>query len=99
MKTTSNTFLITALIVVAGLFLLFGVGAMTETMMNSGWMGTGGTGGEGMLGRGWTYGLSWMWFPTLLTFVLGMLFSWILFNKRAVVLAPAKLAPRDGLGR
>jgi hypothetical protein len=80
MKTTTNTSLVIALVVVAGLFLLFGIGAMTGTMMNGGWMGTGWTGG--MMGNNWMGGISWMWIPTVLTLGLGVLLGWILFGKR-----------------
>ncbi len=56
MKTTTNTPLVIALVVVALLFVLFGLGAMTGTMMNTGWMGTGWAGWNGMMGNGWMGG-------------------------------------------
>ena len=47
MNATNRTPLLIAFAVVAVLFLLFGLGAMTGTMMNGGWMGTGWMGGNG----------------------------------------------------
>jgi hypothetical protein len=63
---SKNTPLVIAFIVVVALFLLFGGGAMMNSMMGSGSMG----------------GITWMWFPTLLTFFLGVLLGWILFRKK-----------------
>ncbi len=88
MKTATNTPFVIAFVVVAGLFLLSGVGAMTGTMMNGGFMGTGWAGG--MMGSGWMGGISWMWIPTLLTLGLGVLLGWVLFGKRGV---PVKAEP------
>ena len=82
MNETNKTSLGIAFIVVVVLFLLFGVGAMT----NSGFMGTGW--GGGMMGSGWmggsasTGGISWMWIPTLLTLGLGVLLGWAIFGKK-----------------
>jgi hypothetical protein len=75
--------LLIAFAVVAVLFLLFGLGAMTGTMMNGGWMGTGWMGGNGMMGAGWISGISWMWIPALLTLGLGVLLGWVIFGKKA----------------
>ena len=78
-----------AFVVVAALFLLFGLGAMTGTMMNAGWMGTGWTDWNGMMGNGWMGGsgwmggISWMWLPAALTLGLGVLLGWVLFGKKA----------------
>jgi hypothetical protein len=82
MNTTTKTPLVIALVVVTGLFLRFGIGAMTGTMMNGGWMGTGWTNGNGMMGSGWMGGISWMWIPTVLTLGFGVLLGWVLFGKR-----------------
>jgi hypothetical protein len=82
MNTINKTPLVIALVVVAGLFLLFGIGAMTGTMMNGGWMGTGWTNASGMMGNGWMGGISWMWIPTVLTLGLSVLLGWVLFGKR-----------------
>ena len=83
MKTTANIPLVIAFVVVAALFLLFGFGAMTGTMMNAGWMGTGWTDWNGMMGSGWMGGISWMWLPAALTLGLGVLLGWVLFGKKA----------------
>lgn len=82
MPTTNKTLLITALVVVAGLFLLFGFGAMSGAMMNGGWMGTGWMDGNGMMGNGWMTGISWMWIPTLLALGFGVVLGWALFGRR-----------------
>jgi hypothetical protein len=98
MNATTKTPLIVAFAVVAVLFVLFGIGAMTVTMMNAGWMGSGFMNGNGMtlaparsagVGDGWRGGISgmggmsWMWIPTLLTLGLGALLGWVAFGKKA----------------
>jgi len=77
MNTANKTPLVIALVVVAALFLLSGLGAMTGTMMNGGFMGTGWAGGR--MGGG----ISWMWIPTFLTLGLGVFLGWIIFRKKA----------------
>ncbi|MDP2604999.1 MAG: hypothetical protein Q8S00_20830 [Deltaproteobacteria bacterium] len=62
MYESSNTPLVIAFVVVVVLFLIFGGGAMTGSMMSG-----------GMMGHGWIGGFSWMWVPTLLTLGLGFL--------------------------
>ena len=65
MHATSKTTLVIAFVVVALLLLLFGGGMMTGTTMSGGMRGSGSMGG-----------ISWMWIPTLLVVVLGVvLFS------------------------
>jgi len=71
MNTTSRTVLVIALVVVVLLFLLFGAGTMTGTIMSGGMMGS------GMMG-----GISWMWIPTLITLGLGVLLGWAVFGKK-----------------
>ena len=83
MNATTKTPLIIAFVVVTALFLLFGIGAMTGAMMNTGWMGTGWMGWNGMMGNGMMGGISWMWIPTLLTLGLGVLLGWVIFGKKA----------------
>ena len=56
MNANTTGALIVALVVVVGLFVLFGGGAMT-----------GGRMGGGMMGTAWMGGLGWMWIPALLT--------------------------------
>ena len=65
MDDTSKTALIIAFVVAALLLLLFGGGMATGTMISGGMMGSGSMGG-----------VIWMWLPTLLAVVLGLvLFS------------------------
>jgi len=62
---TTKTALVIAFIVAALLLLLFGGGMATGTMMSG-----------GVMGSGSMNGISWMWLPTLLIVVLGVvLFS------------------------
>lgn len=72
MNESSKTPLLIVLVVVVVLFLIFGRGAMTGSMM-----------GGGMMGQGWINGgVSWMWIPTLLTLGLGVLLGWAIFGKK-----------------
>jgi hypothetical protein len=71
MDATSKTALVIAFVFAALLFLLFGGGMTTGTIMSGGMMGSASMGG-----------ISWMWFPTLLVVVLGAaLFSVIVGKK------------------
>jgi hypothetical protein len=82
MNESSKTPLIIALVVVVVLFLIFGGGLMTGSMMGGGMMGQGGIGGYRM-GHGWINGgFSWMWIPTLVTLGLGVLLGWVIFGKK-----------------
>ena len=72
MNPTNKTPLVIAFVVVVALFLIFGGGAMTGSMLGGGMMGQGRIGGYRM-GHGWINGgFSWMWIPTLLTLALGV---------------------------
>jgi hypothetical protein len=71
MKELSKTPLVIAFVFVVVLFLIFGGGAMTGSMMSG-----------GMMGQGWIGGFSWMWIPTLLTLGLGVLLGWVIFGKK-----------------
>ena len=71
MNTKTNNPLVIALVVVIVLFLLFGGGAMTGGMMNN-----------GMNGNGWMSERSWMWTPTVLTLVIGVVLGWLIFKKK-----------------
>ena len=64
MDSTTKTALVIAFVVVALLLLLFGVGMVTGTMMSGGMMGS-----ESMSG------INWLWLPTLLVVVLGIVLS------------------------
>lgn len=75
MNTKSNRSLIIAFVVVIVLFLLFGGGAMTSGMMNSG-MHT------GLNENGWMSNRGWMWFPTLITLGIGIIIGWVIFKKK-----------------
>jgi hypothetical protein len=83
MSETNKIGPIIALVVVAGIFLLFVAGAMT----NSGFMGSGW--GDGMMGGGWMGGsasmgggINWMWIPAIGTLALGVLLGWAIFAKK-----------------
>ena len=71
MNTKNNTLLVIALVVVVVLFLFFGGRTMTGGMMN------GGVNGRGWMGEG-----SWMWFPTIITLVIGIALGWLIFKKK-----------------
>jgi hypothetical protein len=71
MNEMSKTPLIIAFVVIVVLFLIFGGGAMTGSMMSG-----------GMMGHGRIAGMSWMWIPTLLTLCLGILLGWVIFGKK-----------------
>lgn len=71
MNGNTNGALIVALVVVVGLFVLFGGRAMTG----------GGMGGN-MMGNAWMGGFGWMWIPTVLIVGLGVLFVWGILGKK-----------------
>ena len=71
MDATPKTALVIAFVVVALLLLLFGGGMVTGTMMTGGMMGSGRMGG-----------ISWMWLPTLLVVVLGIVLFSVIFGKK-----------------
>ena len=73
MDATHKTALVIAIAVVALLLLVFGGGMMTGTTMSGGMMGSGSMGG---------IGISWMWLPTLLVIVLGVVLFSVLFGKK-----------------
>ncbi|MCX6169979.1 MAG: hypothetical protein NTX65_11595 [Ignavibacteriales bacterium] len=75
MNTKTNNPLIIALIVVIVLFLLFGGGAMSGGMMNGGMH-------NGLNEIGWMSNRSWMWTPTVLTLVIGVILGWFIFKKK-----------------
>jgi len=71
MDATSKATLVIAFAVVALLLLLFGGGMMTGTVMTGGMMGSGSMGG-----------ISWMWLPTLLVLVLGVVLFSVISGKK-----------------
>ncbi len=71
MDTTTKTAFVIAFVVVALLLLLFGGGMATGTMLSGGMMGSGSMGG-----------ISWMWLPTLLVVVLGMVLFSVIAGKK-----------------
>lgn len=75
MKTTANATLVIAFVVVVILFLFFGGWGITGGMMNDGMHG-------GMNENGWMGGRTWMWFPTIITLVLGIVLGWAIFKKK-----------------
>jgi hypothetical protein len=71
MDATTKTVLVIAFVVVALLLLLFGGGMATGTMFSGGMMGSGSMGG-----------ISWMWLPTLLVIVLGVVLFSVISGKK-----------------
>jgi len=71
MDTTIKTALVIAFVVVALLLLLFGGGMMTGTTMSGGMMGSESMGG-----------INWMWLPTLLVVVLGVVLFLVISGKK-----------------
>ncbi len=71
MDAATKTPLVIAIVVAAVLLLLFGGGMTTGTMMSGGYMGSGSMGG-----------ISWMWLPTALVVVLGVVIFSIIAKKK-----------------
>ena len=71
MDSKSNTALVIAVVIAALLLLLFGGGMATGTMFSGGMMGSGSMGG-----------ISWMWLPTLLVVVLGVVLFSVISGKK-----------------
>jgi len=71
MNANTTGALVVAFVVVVGLFVLFGGGAMT-----------GGRMGGGMMETAWMGGLGWMWIPVVLTVGLGALLVRGVFEKK-----------------
>ena len=71
MNGTTNTALVIAFVAIALLLLLFGGGMATGTIMSGGMMGSGSMGG-----------ISWMWLPTLLLIVLGVVLFSVISGKK-----------------
>jgi hypothetical protein len=71
MDASIKTPLVIALAVVALLLLFFGGGMSTGTMMSGGYMGSGSMGG-----------VSWMWLPTALVVVLGIVLFSVISGKK-----------------
>lgn len=53
------------------LFLLFSGGAISVTVQDG-----------GLMGNGWTSGISWMWIPAILFLTLSILLTWVIFAKK-----------------
>ena len=73
MRVNTNGSLVVALVVVVGLLVLFGGGAMTGGHMGGAM--TGGHIGGGMMGTAWMGGFGWMWIPAVLTVGLVVLLA------------------------
>lgn len=71
METKNSKPLIIVFIVMIVLFLLFCGGALSVTIADG-----------GMMGSGWTSGISWMWMPALLFLTLSILLGWVIFGKK-----------------
>ncbi len=72
MNTTTNKPLVVAFVVVVVLFVFFGFWGMTGGMMHD----------DGMDGSGSMGVRSWIWTPTLLTLVFGVVLGWFIFKKK-----------------
>jgi len=71
MDATTKTALVIAFAIVVVLLLLFGGGTMTGATLSGGMMGSGAMGG-----------ISWMWLPTVLVVVLGVVLFSVIFGKK-----------------
>jgi len=71
MGATTKTALVIAISIVVVLLLLFGGGTMTGATLSGGMMGSGAMGG-----------VSWMWLPTVLIVVLGVVLFSVIFGKK-----------------
>jgi hypothetical protein len=71
MDATNKTPLVIAIVIAALLLLLFGGGMTTGTMMSGGYMGSGSMGG-----------ISWMWLPTSLVVILGIVLFSVISTKK-----------------
>ena len=71
MDATTKTALVIAFSIVVVLLLLFGGGTMTGATLSGGMMGSGAMGG-----------ISWMWLPTVLVVVLGVVLFSVIFGKK-----------------
>ena len=71
MNATSKAAIVIAVAIAALLWLLFGGGMTTGTIMSGGMMGSGSMGG-----------ISWMWLPALLVVVVGVVFFSALSGKK-----------------
>lgn len=68
---SQNTPLNLALVVVAALAVILGVGAWTGSRMSG-----------GMMGNGTVGGFSWMWISALLALGAGVVLGWMIFGRR-----------------
>jgi hypothetical protein len=71
LKAKKSKPLIIVFIAIIVLFLLFCGGALSVTLSDG-----------GMMGYGWTSGISWMWIPALLFLTLSILLGWAIFGKK-----------------
>ena len=71
MNATSKTALVVAFAVAAALLLLFGGGMETGTMMNG-----------SLMGNGSMAGFSWMWIPSVVVVVLGVVLVSSIYRKK-----------------
>lgn len=73
LTTAKNKPLLIVLIVMVMLFLMLSGGALSVTIENG-----------GLMGSGWSAGISWMWIPALLFLSLSALLAWTIFIKKKV---------------
>lgn len=70
-KARNSRALIIVLTAMISLFLVFFISALSVTLENS-----------ELMGRGWTYTISWMWFPTFLFLSLSIMLAWAIFSNK-----------------
>ena len=71
MEIRNSKSLLVVLIVMIILFLMVCGGAISVTIENG-----------GMMGSGWSSGISWLWMPALLFLSLSILLTWVIFVKK-----------------
>jgi hypothetical protein len=72
MNTRTDIPLVLAFIIVVIVFLLFCGGAITSTMMST-----------ELRKSGLMWGISWMWIPTAIAFLVSVLLGWVIFQKKS----------------
>ncbi len=74
MKTkNSKPIIIIVFVAMIVLFLLFSGGALSVTIEDG-----------GMMGSGWSSGISWMWAPSILFLALSIMLGWVIYIRKVV---------------
>ena len=71
MKTKSSKFLVIVFVVMIAFSLLFCGGALLVSFEYG-----------GMMGSGWTSGISWMWLPALFFVTVSLIPGWLIFVRK-----------------